>query len=271
MNLWQWIQHDVRHRVASTLVVVWLMSFIRFHDAPHIVFLLIVVVAGTVVDALLHKLRGFKGFPSSAVVTCLLIALILAPENGILPQLVAVLFALASKHLLRFRRHWFNPAAFGIVASATLFHVPVAWWAVSWSWVPVVAIAVGVVPVLLRLKRLWLPVTFIAGYAAWLAVAVKNLSVEWRIVLDGTVILFALVMLPEPKTSPANGGWRYLFGPVVLGLVIVGSSIAKSVPIPDVFLAGLLAGDLIAGISQTLRRLRQSHSYPSVASSPPMR
>lgn len=159
-----------RHRVALLLFVVWITSLIQYHDARHLLYPLIVVGIGVSLDGILHRLRGQRAFPSSALITSLLVVLIIAPEAGLAPMITAVVLAQVSKYVLRSPRHWFNPAALGIVGSAGLYQVPVSWWAVSWSWIPAALIIIWMFVVLRQLKRLWLPVTFLLVYLTWLAV-----------------------------------------------------------------------------------------------------
>ncbi len=255
-----WIWKDPRRRVTIVLVATWLVALTRFSEPVYVWVPLFVVSVGAVADLVVQRmlLRRWK-FPSSAGVTSWLVALILDPTTGMAPMVAAVLLALGSKYLLRFRRHWFNPAAFGILTSAWIFDVPVAWWVVSWSWIPAAMLLVGMFSILQRLKRLWLPAIFFVIYAVWLAATSGNTNLVSRTLLDGTVILFAVVMVTEPMTSPAHGKWRYGFGALVAAMIVLLIAFRFTGP-PDLFLLSLLLADAVAGILLTVRRSRPTVS-----------
>lgn len=240
-----------RYRVALLLFMVWGASLTQYHDARHLFYPLMVVGIGTSLDAVVHRLRGQRVFPSSALITSLLVALIIAPEAGLAPMIIAVVLAQVSKYVLRSPRHWFNPAALGIVGSAWLYQVPVSWWAVSWSWIPAALIIVWMVVVLRQLRRLWLPATFMAVYLIWLAGTMAAGFNVLRVLLDGTTALFVFVMLTEPMTSPAVRSWKYLFGVLVGVLVIAVSRLSPSAPLQiDVLLVSLLLANAVAAVAR---------------------
>ncbi len=249
-----WLQRDVRHRVAALLMLVWALALIPYPRVETLLAPLVVVGVGLGLDGLVHRLRGRRDFPSSALVTSLLVGLILPPDK--LPAAVlAVVLALVSKHVFWKGRHWFNPAAFGIVVTGLLTSVQAGWWAVAWSWVPPVMIVIGMVWILQRLRRIWLPLTFLAAYAAWVSLARGDLQALPGIAVDGTVALFAFVMLPEPITSPATGGWKYCFGPLVVLTAIGLSSLWRlAVPPFDLLLSSLLVANCFVGITRQLTR-----------------
>ena len=142
-------------------------------------------------------------------------------------------------------RHIFNPAAFGIFVTSLLLSVPVAWGAVSLhQWM--ILILIGASYTLYQLKRLWLPVTFLAVYGAYLFL-IFGQAAAFLVLFNGTLFLFAFIMLPEPITSNASGKWKYLFGPLVAVLTII---VGKIGVLPDAFLPALLLGNLIAFLAK---------------------
>ncbi|MBI2984680.1 MAG: RnfABCDGE type electron transport complex subunit D [Candidatus Kerfeldbacteria bacterium] len=248
-----WFRRDVRHQVTLVLVAVWVAAIAHFRDPRTFFVPLATIAVGTIGAAAYFRWRGRPQFPASALVTSLLVGLNLSPWGSVWPILAAAVIGGGSKFLLwPIRRHWFNPAAFGIVLASVLFGLPVAWWAVSWSWIPSAILLIGMVPVLRRLRRLWLPTTFLIVYTSWIGLVVGEIGPVLRQLVDGTVLLFALVMLPEPVTSPANRAWKYVFGALVAGIVITVSVGRKLLPVPiDVFLLSLLSADVIAVLVQT--------------------
>jgi len=248
---WLWMKQDVRHHVAVVLSIVWLVSIFHYPNFRTLTTPLLAVIVGLTFEYLIHLAKGINEFPSSALVTALLIGLNLPPWDTVLPVMAAVLIALGSKFIRWPHRHLFNPAAFGIIMSGLLFRSQTSWWAASWSWLPPLIIVVGMFPVLKKLRRLWLPATFLGAYIVWLVVVTGGVRIVPSILVDGTVMLFALVMLPEPMTSPASGRWRYIFGLLVAFLVIGLNHFLRYSPFPvDLLLGALLLGDLVAGVIQ---------------------
>ncbi|MBI4054198.1 MAG: RnfABCDGE type electron transport complex subunit D [Candidatus Doudnabacteria bacterium] len=252
LPLLSWFRRDVRHQVALVLVAVWVAAIAHFRDPRTFFIPLATIIVGTLAAAAYFRWRGRPQFPSSALVTSLLVGLNLSPWESVGPILAAVVIGGASKFLRwPIRRHWFNPAAFGIVVAGVLFGLPGAWWAVSWSWIPSAILLIGMIPILRRLRRLWLPTTFLIVYTGWIGLVVGEIGPALRQLVDGTVLLFALVMLPEPVASPANRAWKYVFGALVAGLVIAVSVGQKLLPIPiEAFLLSLLLANAIAALVQ---------------------
>lgn len=192
-------------------------------------------------------------FPASSLVSGFLIGLIFSPQQSVFVFILAAFLASFSKQFIRTgeHRHIFNPAAFGILSTGFILHAPISWWAVSWSsWIIIVIL--GVSYTLFRLKRLILPVTFLFAYGLYFFIAVGQNAVL-PMLWDPTVFLFAAVMLPEPITSPANGYWKYLFGPLTAIMAIMISRINI---FPDVLLSSLLLGNIVYYLTKL-----QKHVY----------
>lgn len=192
-------------------------------------------------------------FPASSFVTGFLIGLILSPQQSIFVFILATFLASFSKQFIRTgeHQHIFNPAAFGILSTSFILHAPISWWGVSWSpWI--ILVILGVSYTLFTLKRLILPVTFLFAYGLYFFIAVGFNAVLPQVV-DGTVFLFAFVMLPEPITSPANGRLKYLFGPLAAALSII---LGTREGLPDVLLLALLLGNIVYYLTKL-----QKHVY----------
>lgn len=243
---------NTRLRIASVLVLIWVVYLI-FNFTLRAFFLpLFSVTLVAALDLITTYVRKRALFlPASSLVTGFLIGLILSPEESILPFALAAAFAVFSKQFVRAREHQhvFNPAAFGIFGASLLTGVPVAWWAVSWSpWV--IFLIVSVSYTLYALKRLWLPVTFLITYGVFVFVTAGSEGALSSL-LDGTVMLFAFIMLPEPITSPIGGRWKYFFGPLIAVLTIL---VGKVGVVADVFLPALLLGNLVGFLTKRIPR-----------------
>lgn len=235
---------DSRGKVIAVLVFLWLGVLVFQFRAVFVIGVVFAVVASVTFDSLIIWLRTKARVVSlSTIATGLLIGLIIDPFNGILPITVACLLASISKNFIGkgAHNHIFNPAAFGIVVSSFIFGSPVAWWGTAWGMVPVGIITLGMFPVLWKLRRQRLPIAFFAVYF------VSNLlygtvQSAIRLTIDGTVFLFAFVMLPEPKTAPSQGKWRWGWG-VLVGLLVLTQNLFGIAAV-DPLLVALLTANL---------------------------
>lgn len=233
---------DSRGNVIVVLVFLWLASLVFQFRAVFVTGVVVAVAASIVLDALFLWLRTRTVVVSlSSIVTGLLIGLIIDPLSGLLSTAVACLLASISKNFIGkwSHKHMFNPAAFGIVVSSFIFSRPVAWWGASGGMAPVGIIAAGMFPVLWKLRRQWLPITFLGVYFA-MNLLHGTVESALRLTIDGTVFLFAFVMLPEPITVPLGGAWRWGCG-VLVGLLVLTQSILRIAVVDPLLLALLVA------------------------------
>ena len=242
MNL-KTIFAEFKSQVAFTLFLIWILAVWHFRISSSVVYPLFAVGLMTTLDVAYTRLRYHKWYwPSASVVTGLLIGLIIDPKEPLWIIALAVLAAFLSKQFIGagLRQHIFNPAAFGIMAVVLAFGTPVAWWAVAWGKLPLVILVVAMIRILWRMKRLWLPLGFLIIYLIYYLALFDPKNAVLALV-DGSLLLFALVMLPEPMTSPIVGKSKYIFGSVV-AIAAIGLSYWGF--LPDVFLPALLAANL---------------------------
>lgn len=235
---------EFKSQVAFTLFLVWLLAIWHFWPQWRaFVYPVFAVFLMTALDVAYTRIRFKKWYwPSASVVTGLLVGLIIDPKEPILIIALAVLAAFVAKQFIGtgLRQHIFNPAAFGIMTVALVFGVPVAWWGVAWGKLPLVILVPLMIRVLWRMKRLWLPVGFLVVYLVYYLILFDPKSAVLAII-DGSLLLFALVMLPEPMTSPVVGGSKYIFGS---GVAVVAIGISYLKIFPEVFLPALLLANL---------------------------
>lgn len=239
--------NDNRIQVGFTLFLVWLLAIWNFRtDPPLLRIILYPILAITVVvisDLGLTFIRYKKFYsPTSAVVSGFLIGLILAPSEPIYVIISASLIASLSKQFIAtgVRRHIFNPAAFGIMSVYFMFSTTVSWWGISWGWYPLVILVPLMAKILWKPRRILLPFSFLTIYAGYLFIFV-SLESGLRILTDPTVLLFALVMLPEPITSPSYGYYKYLFGGIV---ALISVFLPGFLNLSEIFLPALLVANL---------------------------
>lgn len=237
--------HDSRGKVILVLLAVWFTALIHDFTWLKLIYPAISVLTIVLSEAVIIRLRSGNNFFSlSSIVTGLLIGLILDPAGSPWLILAACFFAVIDKQFLRFdiHHHAFNPAAFGIVVSAQLLSGNVAWWAVSWGILPVIILGFGLSWVLRQLHRIFLPITFLLVYFLINLFRTGPLD-SFRLIFDGTVFLFAFIMLPEPMTALARGKWQYFWGLSVGVWLFLLTKI--DLPVIDPLLAALLIMNLL--------------------------
>ncbi len=222
-------------RVIAVLLALWISALIYQFELERVFMPVIAVIATVFFDLIVSYIRKKQWvWTLSSIVTGLLIGLI---TDGITMAIAACFIASFSKQFIGAgdHRHIFNPAALGILTSSLIFQRPVAWWAASWGVIPAAIIAVGMISVLDRLHRFWMSGIFLLIYVF--------ITRSLPLIIDGTVFLFAFVMLPEPVTSYSGKFWRYGWGALVGGFV----AIQTLVPIvnADPLLTALLAANLV--------------------------
>ena len=150
--------------------------------------------------------QATKSLPS-ALITALGLSLLLRVDH---PQtmMLASGAAIASKFLLRIGgKHLFNPANFGIVAALTLTQdawiSPGQWGEAGWL-VLLFGCAGGLV--LRRVGRWDTSAVFLIAYGGFEAARILWLGWTWDVwvhrLMSGSLLLFALFMMTDPRTIP---------------------------------------------------------------------
>ena len=156
----------------------------------------------------------------SSVITALILALIITPGTpyaSFFFLLWAALIAMASKYILAIRgKHVFNPAAFGVAATASIFGQSATWW-VGGNLALLPLVLVGGFLVVRKIHRTDLVLPFIAvALAATLAptiLAGRDVIAAFTTTIIHTPLLFfAFVMITEPLTTPPRRVGRILYG-----------------------------------------------------------
>ncbi len=242
---------DPRRRVALSLTLVWLIAAWHYGFGQFLWWPAVCAVVAEATEVLWHALfqRRFI-FNYSALVTGLLIGLLVYPGAYVLAVALPVAAIILKRLLYPKERPMFNPAALAIVLAALLLNVPTSWWGVAWSpWLGL-ALALSVLDVLWKLKLWMVPFTFLVGYAAYLSQS-GGLAGAWPLLFDGTVLTFAFVMLPEPRSGVQG---LPLIGKLTFPVVVLGSIVLLARwPAPS--LDPLLTALLITSLLFSLRRL----------------
>ncbi len=152
----------------------------------------------------------------SALITSLGLCLLLRSNS---PQTMAIAgcLAIASKFLFRHHnKHFFNPANFGIIAALTLTNdawVSPGQWGTDW-WYILLFLGLGGV-VLKQVGRWDTSIAFLLSYGG--LEAARNLWLGWswdvwqHQFMSGSLLLFALFMLTDPRSIPNSRKGRWIW------------------------------------------------------------
>jgi Na+-translocating ferredoxin:NAD+ oxidoreductase RnfD subunit len=205
-------------------------------------------IAAVVDVGLARWRRGERIVPDGALLSGLIIAMVLRPQEPLYVVALTSAIAIGSKYLLR--THWsnvFNPAALAIVASSLLFDTSQSWWGA----LPDLGIAgVGVLVatggfIADRINKSPMVLVFLLTYFVLFVIAsffgANTLASEvFRTPDLQAALFFAFFMLDDPPTSPV----RYEDQAVFAIIVATGACLALLQWGVVYFLpAGLLTGN----------------------------
>ena len=143
----------------------------------------------------------------SAAITALGLCLLLR-GNDYTTMAIAASLAIASKFVFRVReKHFFNPANFGIIAALILTNdawVTPGQWGTDWWYLLLFAGTGGMI--LKRVGRWDTSAAFLLVYGALEAIRNVWLGWTWDVwqhqLMSGSLLLFALFMLTDPRSIP---------------------------------------------------------------------
>ncbi|MEM7756859.1 MAG: RnfABCDGE type electron transport complex subunit D [Cyanobacteria bacterium P01_A01_bin.40] len=196
----------------TCLVTQWLLSAVREYTKRDREF------TGANLYGELDLLISSKVLTSlrSALITALGLCLLLR-SNSYQTMMIAGFLAISSKFLLRYRqKHFFNPANFGIIAALTLTNdawVSPGQWGTDW-WYLLLFLGLGGV-VLKQVGRWDTSIAFLLSYGTLEAVRNAWLGWSWDVwqhqFMSGSLLLFALFMLTDPRSIPNSKTGRLLW------------------------------------------------------------
>src|SRR3989344_2088007 len=151
--------------------------------------------------ALFALIFSFLGLIDFTPAELMLSAVILTPAmdlNGAGILALAGIIAMASKYLIApFRRHIFNPAAFGAAAIFLLDLGGASWWVGTSAMFP--AILITGFLIVRKIRRFDL---FLSFFATLLVSAFYFFGAFMEAILSWPAIFFGTIMLTEPITTP---------------------------------------------------------------------
>nr|WP_245894421.1 RnfABCDGE type electron transport complex subunit D [Chamaesiphon polymorphus] len=162
----------------------------------------------------------------SALITSLGLSLLLRADR-VSTMVLAGVLAIASKFIFTSdKKHWFNPANFGIIAALIL--TPDAWvspgqWGDDW-WYLLLFLGLGGI-VLKRVGRWDTSVAFFGSYA--LLEVARNIWLGWTLdvyvhkLMSGSLLLFALFMITDPRSIPNARSTRIVWAIAIACLTFI--------------------------------------------------
>lgn len=192
----------------------------------------------------------------ASFITAIIIALLINPSSSWYEIASVCFIASILKHFLRpGKRHIFNPAASGLFFGSLLFNRSLILWQgasyqslLPFSFQNLIFFLFLLLPgfvSLIRVRRYVSIISFLIVYSFFLVSQSSSLAG----IIDPLIIFFALVMLPEPMTSPVNIRRQVLYGVFIaifyqiLLMPKINTTVSQGVFIPDALLLALLLGN----------------------------
>lgn len=219
----------------------------------------ILIAACWITNKFLAKIFKVPTNLESVYITALILSLIITPINNFndLPFILgAAVFAISSKFILAIRRkHIFNPAAFGVAASAMVLSNGASWWNGT-AWI-MPFVSLGGILIAKKVQRFSLVLSFLfTSLLIFLGASVFNgndlILVFKGLILDAPLLFFAFVMLTEPQTTPPTKMKQIVYGSLVGLLFALPVRLGMFTITPEI---ALLAGNIFSYIVSPKEKL----------------
>jgi Na+-translocating ferredoxin:NAD+ oxidoreductase RnfD subunit len=218
------------------------------------------VLAAGLTDAVILRFRKKRWeYPSGAVLTAAIIAMVLRAQEAWYVVVVTSLIAVLSKYAFRGREaNIFNPAALGIVAGYYLFHAGESWWGAQTDVIgpaKLILVAAGVY-ITNRVNKMPLVLTFLGMYFALFTTtayfgAPLSVAEVFRTPDFEAALYFAFFILTDPPTSPPKYPDQVVCGGIV---ALVSFAAFQWTGVLYFLLAGVLAGNVWEAWRRSMRR-----------------
>jgi Na+-transporting NADH:ubiquinone oxidoreductase subunit NqrB len=229
---------------------------------PH---MLAAVATACAVEVVANLILSRKpSWPSSALLSGMIVAFVLAPETPPLVTAWVAALATSSKYVLRTTHgHVFNPAALALLASIPLFSTGQSWWGAGGdlTWPFVALLLAGGAVVVERINKFPLVLAFAAAYFGTFTlvglVAPVAAAEMFRAPFVQAALFLGLFMLTDPPTSPG----RYADQVWIGGLVGTSACVAQLIGAGQAYLLiGVLTGNAALGLWRALRSVAAARS-----------
>lgn len=220
----------------------------RLHFVLPGVFVAVIAAAG--LDALILRMaREEWEFPSGAVLSGLIIAMVLSPHEPWYVFVWTSAIAIASKYIFRTRSaNIFNPAAFGLVVTFYMFNTGQSWWGALPEVSPYALMALFAMGIFIsdRVKKVPMVLIFLGAYFLLFTVTSyagdpANAAEIFRTPDFQSVLFFAFFILTDPPTSPVSYRDQMICGAMV---AVASYAVFELVGAAHFLLAGVLVGNI---------------------------
>ncbi len=177
------------------------------------------VISAVFLDSLITYLKTKRfNITDSSIISGLIVGYVISAGEPWWKLVFASIFAIGSKHLIRFKsRHLFNPAAFGIFLATILLGAATQWKGTELWYILVPA---GIY-FTWKIRKLEIIVAYIATYLIVFGGHALMLNLPLIDVLKYQNFFFIFIMLIEPKTTPIENKGKMVFGSSVAVLVFI--------------------------------------------------
>jgi len=214
---------DPRYGQMAAQSMLLLIELVWLDFGPSPLQAAVYIVTALLIEALRARWTRTAQNWKSAMSTGLSLSLLLRTHNPLL-WFGASLIAMASKYLIRSNgKHPSNPSAFAIVVllltTSQVWVSPGQWG--TRLWLLALAGSMGCL-ILARVARLDIACAFLSCHAALLLFRAWSLgdplAVPLHQVQSGALLIFALFMLTDPRSTPDSRAGRLVFGAATAGI-----------------------------------------------------
>jgi Na+-translocating ferredoxin:NAD+ oxidoreductase RnfD subunit len=235
------------------------------------------VLPAMLIDAaLLRRIKGKWVFPSGALLTGLIVAMILSPREPWYVPAVTSTIGVLSKYVARVRTaNVFNPAALALVATFYVFNTAQSWWGALPEISPAaltVLLATGAF-IVYKVNKIPAVLAFLGAYYALATIAAfvgdpKGVAELYRAPDLHAALYFAFFMVTDPPTSPPKHRDQLVFGAIVAA---ASFAVFEIIGAAYFLLAGLLVANLWEGWRRTRARAHRETGKVELALEVPAR
>jgi|SRR5579883_1162248 len=208
-----------------------------------------ILVAGFIDVFLLRRMNNYWEFPSGAILTGWIIAMVLSPFEPWYVGAATSAIAVFSKYIFRSRfANIFNPAALAIVITFYIFDTGQSWWGALPELAPIALAVLFVTGIFIadRVNKIPMVLIFLGVYYFLFTLAAffgnpAHVSEIYRAPDLHAVLYFAFFILTDPPTSPIKYPHQLWYGVIV---AVTSFAVFELVGVVYYLLAGVLIGNL---------------------------
>jgi len=229
---------------------------------PVVTAIAVATVPAMAIDALiLHRMKGRWAFPSGALLTGLIVAMILNPRSAWYVVAVTSGIGVLSKYVVRgHTANVFNPAALALVATFYVFNPAQNWWGAlpALPLVAVVALLATGLFITYKVNKIPAVLAFLGVYYLFATTAAfvgspARFADLYRAPDLHAALYFAFFMVTDPPTSPPKARDQLIFGAITAAAAFAAFDLIGAAYF-------LLAGLLVANLWEGWRRRREHRS-----------